>query len=173
MLSMSILETAKRRSSVRAYTEQEIEEEKLRLILETAHVAPSAANRQPVRLVVVRSREGQEAVSRSADIYGAPMVIVVCADKEKAWVRPFDGMVTTDIDASILTDHMMLMATELGIGSVWICCFQPEVLKKELDLPDHLEPINILALGYSAERPADKERHAMTRIPLEELVSYR
>ena len=96
-----------------------MEEEKLQKILEAAHVAPTAANMQPVRLVVVRSREGLSAVSESANIYGASVAVVVCADKSKAWKRPFDGMVTTDIDASILTDHMMLMATELGLGSVW------------------------------------------------------
>lgn len=70
---MSVLEIAKSRSSVRVYTDQEVEEEKLHTILEAAHVAPTAANRQPVRLVVVKSREGREAVSRSADIYGAPL----------------------------------------------------------------------------------------------------
>ena len=82
-------------------------------------------------------------------------------------------MVTTDIDASILTDHMMLMATELGLGSVWICYFKPDVLKQELDLPENLEPVNILALGYSAEPKADRDRHSQTRIPMDELVQYK
>ncbi len=98
---------------------------------------------------------------------------MVCADKSKAWKRPFDGMVTTDIDASILTDHMMLMATELGLGSVWICYFKPDVLKQVLELPENLEPVNILALGYPAEPEADKDRHSQTRIPMDELVQYK
>lgn len=170
---MSVLDTAKVRSSVRAYREQTVEEDKLQKLLEIAHVAPTAANMQPVRLVVVRSREGLSAVSEAANIYGAPIAVVVCADKSKAWMRPFDSMVTTDIDASILTDHMMLMATELGLGSVWICYFKPDVLKQELDLPENLEPVNILALGYSAEPEADKDRHDQTRIPIDELVQYK
>ncbi len=170
---MSILETAKARSSVRAYTGQAVEEGKLLKVLEAAHVAPTAANKQPVRLVVVRSKEGLSAVSGAANIYGAPVAVVVCADKDRAWTRPFDGMVTTDIDASILTDHMMLMATELGLGSVWICYFKPDVLKQGLGLPPNLEPINILALGYSAEPEADKTRHNQTRIPMDELVQYK
>ena len=170
---MSVLDTAKARSSVRAYTGQAVEEEKLQKILETAHVAPTAANMQPVRLIVVRSREGLAAVSESANIYSAPVAVVVCADKSKAWKRPFDGMVTTDIDASILTDHMMLMATELGLGSVWICYFKPDVLKQGLGLPENLEPVNILALGYSAEPEADKDRHSQMRIPMDELVQYK
>lgn len=170
---MSVLDTAKARSSVRAYTGQAVEEEKLQKILEAAHVAPTAANMQPVRLIVVRSREGLAAVSESANIYSAPVAVVVCADKSKAWTRPFDGMVTTDIDASILTDHMMLMATELGLGSVWICYFKPDVLKQGLGLPENLEPINILALGYSAEPEADKDRHSQMRIPMDKLVQYK
>ena len=102
----------------------------------------------------------------------APVAIVVCADRFKAWKRPFDGMITTDIDASILTDHMMLEATEQGLGSVWICYFQADVLKKEINLPEHLEPINILAIGYSDEPEADKNRHSTQRMPIEDLVTY-
>lgn len=98
--------------------------------------------------------------------------IVVCADKTKAWKRPFDGKITTDIDASILTDHMMLEATELGLGSVWICYFKPDILKEELNLPENLEPVNILALGYSDELDASAKRHKDMRIGMDELVSY-
>ena len=85
---------------------------------------------------------------------------------------PVDKKQTADIDASILTDHMMLQAAELGLGSVWICYFKPDVIRRELELPDNLEPINILAVGYSDEEAADPERHSQTRIPVEELVFY-
>ena len=71
-----------------------------------------------------------------------------------------------------MTDHMMLEATELGLGSVWICFFKPDIIKEEFQLPDSLEPINILAIGYADEAPADPERHLATRIPLGQLVSY-
>ena len=63
--------------------------------------------------------------------------VIVCADHGKAWVRPFDKKQTTDIDASILTDHMMLQATELGLGSVWICYFKPDVIRRESGRPDN------------------------------------
>lgn len=169
---MSVLDIAKKRFSVRKYADNIVEKEKLDKILEAAHVAPTAANMQPVKLYVVQSKEGLEKVGKAANVYGAPVAIVVCADKSKAWKRPFDGMITTDIDASILTDHMMLEATEQGLGSVWICYFKADVLKKELDLPDHLEPINILALGYSEEPEADKNRHNTQRMPIEDLVTY-
>ena len=77
-----------------------------------------------------------------------------------------------DIDASILTDHMMLQATELGLGSVWVCYFKPDVIRKEFELPDYLEPVNLLLIGYSDEQPADPNRHEQTRHPLSSLISY-
>ncbi len=169
---MDFIEIAKKRYSVRSYKDKKVEEEKLQKILEAAHVAPTAANLQPVRLIVVQSNEGLAKIGKGANLYGAPLAVIVCADHGKAWVRPFDKKQTTDIDASILTDHMMLQATELGLGSVWICYFKPDVIRREFALPDNLEPVNILAVGYSDEEAADPERHLQTRIPMEELVSY-
>ena len=166
------IEIAKKRYSVRSYQDKKVEEEKLQKILEAAHVAPTAANLQPARLIAVQSREGLGKIGKGANLYGAPLAIIVCADHSKAWVRPYDKKQTGDIDASILTDHMMLQATELGLGSVWICYFKPDVIRKEFGLPDHLEPVNILAVGYSDEEAADPERHSQTRIPVDELVSY-
>ena len=118
---MDFITIAKQRMSVRDYKETKVEPEKLEQILEAAHVAPTAANLQPIRLIAVQSEEGLAKISKAANIYGAPLAIIVCADHDKAWVRPFDQKQTGDIDASILTDHMMLQATELGLGTVWVC----------------------------------------------------
>lgn len=169
---MIFLEIAKKRYSVRSYLDKKVEQEKLDKILLAAHVAPTAANMQPVKLIVVQSDEGLNKIGKAANIYGAPLAIIVCCEHQKAWTRPFDRKQTVDIDASILTDHMMIEATELGLGSVWICYFKPDVIQKEFDLPDTLEPVNILAVGYSDESPADPERHATQRVPLSDLVYY-
>lgn len=169
---MNFLELVKKRYSVRSYTSQKVETEKLDKILQAAHVAPTAANLQPIHLIVVQGKDGLEKIGKAANIYGAPLAIIVCADHSKAWVRPFDRKQTTDIDASILTDHMMIEATELGLGSVWVCYFKPDIIRKEFNLPDNLEPVNILAIGYSSEEAADPERHSQTRISVKELVSY-
>lgn len=169
---MDFINIAKKRHSVRSYTNQKVEPEKLEQILEAAHVAPTAANLQPVHLLVVQSEEGLAKISKAAGIYGAPMAIIVCADHNKAWTRPFDKKQSGDIDASILTDHMMLQATELGLGTVWVCYFQPDVLKQEFNLPANLEPVNILVVGYSDEEDADTNRFDSQRIPMSQLVSY-
>lgn len=170
--NMHFLNLAKSRYSVRSYNEKKVESEKLNRILEAAHVAPTAANLQPVRLLVVQEENALTKIGKAANIYGAPLAIIVCSDHSVAWKRPFDNKQTTDIDASIVTDHMMLEATELGLGTVWVCYFKPDVIKQEFNLPDTLEPINILAIGYSDEQPASPKRHATQRIPLSEFVSY-
>lgn len=169
---MNFLEIAKSRYSVRSYSDKKVEQEKLDKILYAAHVAPTAANLQPVRLIAVQSDDGLNKIGKAANIYGAPLAIIVCSEHNRAWTRPFDGKQTVDIDASILTDHMMLEATELGLGSVWICYFKPDIISREFDLPDSVEPINILAVGYSNEAPANPERHTTQRIPLSDLVHY-
>lgn len=169
---MGIYETILHRRSIRKYAPTAVEPEKLQQILEAARMAPTAANRQPVRLLVVQNEGERKELGKSADIYGAPLAIIVCADRERAWKRPFDGKITTDIDASILTDHMMLEASELGLGSVWICYFEPKQLRESFHIPENLEPINILAIGYPAEgeQPGNPARFEKERIPMGELV---
>ena len=171
-IKMNFLDIAKKRYSVRSYYSQNVEPEKLDKILEAAHIAPTAANLQPVRLLVIQEKTELDKISKAANIYNAPLAIIVCSDHSIAWKRPFDNKQTTDIDASILTDHMMLEATELGLGSVWICYFKPDVIKEEFNLPDNLEPVNILAIGYSDEKPASLTRHEETRMPLSDLIYY-
>lgn len=172
---MDFLSLAKKRYTVRAYTSQKVEKEKLDSILETAHVAPTGGNCQPQRLIVVQSEEGLSKLGKSANIYNAPLAIIVCSDANVAWTRPFDGKQLTDIDASIVTDHMMMQATELGLGSVWVCYFKPDVLRKEFSITDNLEPVNILLIGYAdtnREPALSPERHCKTRKPLSDIVFY-
>ena len=171
-IPMKFLDIAKQRCSTRGFTDQQVEPEKLALILEAAHVAPTAGNRQPVRLVVVRSQEGLEKLGKATKLYHAPLAILVCADRNVAWTRPQDKKQTCDIDAAILTDHMMLQATELGLGSVWIGAFDPTIVREEFCLPDHIEAVSILALGYPQNALTSPDRHSQTRIPLDQLVFF-
>ncbi len=84
---MDFITIARNRCSIRSYTEQKVEPEKLDKILEAAHVAPTAANLQPVHLIAVQSEEGLARIDKAANIYGAPLAIIICADHNKAWVR--------------------------------------------------------------------------------------
>ena len=132
---MSLIDLMKARYSVRQYQSTPVEEEKLMAVLEAGRVAPTAANRQPQRIYVVRTPEALGKLAKAANIHNPPLALIVCADKSEAWVRPIDQKDSCDIDASIVTDHMMLRATELGLGSLWICMFDPEIVRKEFALP--------------------------------------
>lgn len=172
---MDFLSLAKKRYTVRSYTAKKVEKEKLETILEAAHAAPTGGNCQPQRLIIVQSEEGLSKIANAANIYNAPLAIIVCSDKNAAWTRPFDGKQLTDIDASIVTVHMMMQATELDLGSVWVCYFKPDVLRKEFSLPPELEPVHILVIGYAdtdREPALSPNRHSETRIPLSSTVFY-
>jgi nitroreductase len=169
---MSFLELAKRRFSVRKFETKKVEKEKLLQILEAGRVAPTAANYQPQRILVVREEAGLAKLKKAANIYEAPLAVIVCADHQSAWKRPIDGKEMVDIDASIVTDHMMMEATDVGLGTVWICYFKPDVLRKEFNIPDPIEPVNILAIGYAAGQVASPDRHDKARKPMQETVFY-
>lgn len=167
---MDFLALAKRRYACRQYSDRKVEPEKLQQILEAGRVAPTGANRQPQRLVVVQSKEGLEKLTHCTRDFGAPLAIIVCADTDEVWTRKYDGKRIGDIDASIVTDHMMLCAASLGLDSLWICMFKPEAVREEFHLPDNVVPVNILLIGYGAGEPASPDRHDKLRKPLSETV---
>lgn len=169
---MDFLELAKKRYSCRSYSEKKVEKEKLDRILEAGRVAPTAKNLQPQRILILQEHEGLEKVSKAANIYKAPLALVVCIDTDVVWTRPFDGYKTTEVDASIVTDHMMLQTTELGLSSVWICYFRPDVIKAEFNLPENLVPVCILAVGYGTAEPKSPDRFESERKPLTDTVFF-
>jgi nitroreductase len=169
---MTVLELMKKRCSVRMFEDRPIEDEHLRFVLEAARVAPSACNLQPWQLLVVESRG---LICRIAPDWvgpsNAPTLIVCCGDHTQAWRRR-DGKDHCDIDLAIVVDHMTLAATEVGLGTCWICSFDAFQCALALDLPKHLEPAVLLPIGYPAEsKPAD--RHDQERKPLEQLVVWK
>lgn len=169
---MNFLELAKKRYSVRKYEDKRVEAEKLLKILESARIAPTAANFQPQRLLIIQEKESLEKLKKAGNVHGAPLAIIVCSDHSTSWKRSLDGKDTADIDASIITDHMMLEATELGLGTIWICAFDPSIIKKEFNIPENFEPINILGIGYSAAPAESPDRHDNKRKPLDSTVFY-
>ena len=172
METFDFLKLAKKRYACRKYFDKQVEPEKLARILEAGRVAPTGANRQPQRLVVIQSKEGMERLARCTRDFGAPLAVIVCADTSEAWTRKYDDKMIGDIDASIVTDHMMLAATSLGLDTLWICMFKPEAVREEFSLPTHVKPVNILLIGYGDGIPADPDRHDTLRKPLDKTVFY-
>jgi len=167
---MEFLELAKKRYSVRAYKSTPVEDEKLHKVLEAAILAPTAANRQPFRLIVLKTA-GREADLKR--IYPrdwfiqAPFVVCGCAVKGESWVRR-DGKNYADVDTTIAFDHLILAARDLGLGTCWIAAFDPAAAREVLKLAAELEPIAFTPLGYPADEWRPKKRR-----PASELVEYR
>jgi nitroreductase len=165
---MEFIDLVTKRFSARKYTSRKVEPEKLRKILEAGRLAPTACNNQPVKLLVIESDEGLDKLKKGSKTFDAPLAIVVCANQNECWKRPRDGKSSGDIDASIVTDHLMLQAAELGLGSVWVCSFDPDIVRREFNIPDNFEPINLLIIGYSADK-APNPRHFI-RKNIDELI---
>lgn len=169
---MSFEELAKKRCSVRKYENRPVEQEKLSKILNAGRVAPTACNNQPQRIIVVDNKEGLEKLKKCANTFGAPLILIVCADHSQSWRRPYDGMDSAYIDAAIVTDHMMLEAADIGLDSVWVCYFDPKVIREEFNIPDNIEPVNLLVIGYGENSRKSPDRHLNERKKLDDTVVY-
>ena len=170
---MTFLELAKKRSSVRSFLETPVEEAKLLKVLEAGRVAPSAVNFQPWTFIVLRDPSLLKKVAATYHrewLLKAPVIIVACGDHSTSWRRD-DGKDFCDIDLAIAIDHLTLAAIDLGLGTCWVCNFNQKRCQQILKLPEELEPIALLPLGYPAKE-VDLNRHETKRKPLEEIVFW-
>jgi nitroreductase len=166
---VDVFEAIDSRYSVRGYKPDPVSDDALRQVLEAARQAPTAANKQPFRIVVIHTKGREKELAR---VYGrpwllqAPLVLAVIAVPGEAW-RRMDDKPYDEVDATIAMDHLVLAATALGLGTCWIAAFDPAAVRDMLGLPDDVEPIALTPLGYP-----DKARAKTGRRPLEELVRY-
>ena len=166
---MEFLDLVKKRYSVRSYKSEEIEDEKLKLVLEAARLAPTAVNRQPFQLLVIKTQGRKEELSRiypAKWFVEAPIIICACALPDDGWTRR-DGKKYSEVDTTIAMDHLILAATSLGLGTCWIGAFDSEAAHEVLDIPDEAVPLVFTPLGYPGVEPGPKRRKKM-----EEIVKY-
>jgi nitroreductase len=162
------LDLVKKRQSVRGYLSQEVEQEKLDYIFECVRLAPSACNLQPWRFLIIK---GKEACKDLQKCYArewfneAPMYIIACADHTVAWHRKSDNKDHSDVDISIAIEHLCLAAVEQGLGTCWVCNFDTDLCKKLFYIPEHIEPIALIPIGY----PSDETVKYKQRKDIEEL----
>lgn len=170
--NMNFLKLAEERYSVRKFIDKAVEQDTLSKIIKAGHVAPTACNRQPQRILVINSEESIAKLRKCTEChFGASTAILICYDKEECWKRKYDGKTSGDIDASIVTTHMMMEATSLGVGTTWVMHFNPEAVRVEFAIPDNIEPVAILVMGYPATDAKPFPGHMEFR-PLEDIVRY-
>ena len=164
---MSFVELAKKRYSVRDYKDMPVEKEKIYEVLEAGRMAPSAVNYQPLHFIVITDEtvKGRVSETYARDWFKkVPAIIIVCGDHSKSWKRK-DGKDHCDIDAAIAVDHMTLAATDLGMGTWWVCAFYAKRCHEVLGLPENIEVIALMPIGYAADnREPEKKRKSLNDI---------
>jgi len=167
----TFLELAAARYSVRSFSAKAVEDEKLAQILEAGRIAPTACNNQPQRVKVISG----DAELRKVDLctpcrYGAPLVLLVCYDRTVCWRHPSDdSLISGEIDASIVTTHLMLAAKDAGLDSCWVMKFERDKAAEVFALPQNIVPVAMLPTGYPAEGAAPSDRHG-SKNTLEEFL---
>ena len=146
---MDFEQLIQKRYSCRHYSPDPIEDEKFNKVLEAARLAPTAANRQPFQIIIIKTENKKDAL---LEIYNKewfvqpPLVLCVCSQPDIGWYRKkYDQQSYAAVDAAIVVDHITLMAADLGLGTCWIGDFNPQAARDLLNLPDTVEPI---ALRY-------------------------
>lgn len=155
---MSFTDLIQTRYSCRDYDRNKIvERELLTDIVNTARLAPSACNKQPWTFIIIDDKcdvACRQTVLKSYNrqwVESAPAFIIACGDHSQAWHRQSDDKDHTDIDLAIAIEHICLAATEAGLGTCWVCNFDTATISQELNLPDNIEPIAIIPIGYPAK----------------------
>ena len=155
------------RFSVRSYTKQPVDRSLIIEILEAARLAPSACNYQPWHFIALTKPEN---LSEFQEVYPrnwfreAPVCIVICSDHSLSWKRKTDGKDFADVDVAIVIDHLVLKATDLGLGTCWICNFDIDLARKMLQLPHHIEPMAIIPIGYTTMAAPLKTRKNLSEM---------
>lgn len=166
---MTLTEVIQKRYSVRAYKPDPVPNDVLQQVLEAARLAPTAVNKQPFQFIVIHTQGKKEELKRiyRGDFFSeAPIVICACAIPAQAWSR-MDKKNYAIVDTVIAMDHLILKATELGLGTCWVAAFNPAAVRDVLGLPEDVEPVVFTPLGYPADTPKAKIRK-----PLSDLVRY-
>jgi len=164
----SLMDLINKRRSIRSYKKQEVEEDDLNYILEAFRKAPSAKNLQPWKLIVVKDNKKINdlaiACNNQTFLTEAPVLIVACARESEAYEMMGGYMNSYPIDVGIAMEHLILAATERGLGTCWIGAFREKLVKDLLDIPEDVRVVAITPLGVPAEEGKIKGRKAINEI---------
>jgi len=165
---MMLLDAIRKRYSCRSYYQKSIEKDKLDCILEAARLAPSARNTQDWRFVVVidsdiKSRVA-ETTNRPEVFKKAGAIIAACSNSNEIMRC---GQAIGPIDVAIALEHISLQAADLGLGTCWIGSFDADKVRQILAIPQGINIIELMTVGYPADSKPETKRE-----PIEKIVCY-
>ena len=166
---MTVMEAIQKRRSIRKYSDQPIEEDKLQRVLEAARLSPSAGNQQNWKFIVVRDADKRaklmDAAKQQLFVGQAPAIIVACGTEPRGIMTC--GQPRYTVDLSIAVAYMILEAAEIGLGTCWLGRFDENKVKAVLGIPDEVRVVSMFPLGYPEESPPPRSRKK-----IEEIVCY-
>jgi nitroreductase len=171
---MDFFDVITNRESVRDYNPDKIVSKDVLLkILEAGRIAPSAANKQPWKFIMISSDDMLQKIRPCYQrewFKKAPHILVVIGEKSEAWVRQSDNYNSIETDLTIAMDHMILAAEAEGIGTCWIAAFDYEIIRDTLQLNDNQVVFTITPLGHQNEG-YHKKRNKI-RKSIEDIVEF-
>jgi nitroreductase len=163
---MDVFEAISKRRSIRKYKDTPVEDEKLEMMLEAARIAPSAANRQEWKFIIVKDKKTREKLVDAANgqkfVAEAPVTIVACSTESER-IMPC-GQYAYTVDLAIAVSFMILEATEQGLGTCWLGAYDEEKVRNILNIPERIRVPAIFTVGYADETPHQRPRKHLSEI---------
>lgn len=157
---MSFLTLAKNRYSTRSFSSKKVEQEKIDKLLEVAKIAPTAKNKQPIKVYTCIDDEDLKLLNTSSPCeYNSQLMFVITYNLDECWINKHSGLPIGIVDATIVATHMVLLAEDLGLGSVYIGAFDPSVVKEHFEIPQNEQIAMLLFMGYKAEEDKSAPMH--------------
>lgn len=163
---MEFMDVIQKRKSIRKFTEDVVPDDIIEKLLETARLAPTWANMQGVRFVVVKDPEKLEKVKSAISqgwVKGAKTIIVVCIEPRKSG-KNTNGLEYYTVDAAICAEHIVLACTNFNLGCCWVGFFKEEDVISALNIPKRTRVIALLPIGYPAADAKPVERKSLSEI---------
>jgi nitroreductase len=162
---VDFIELVKQRRSIRKYKDDKVPEEKLKIIFDAARLAPSWLNKQCWSFVVVEDPQIKKKLAEIAGqtwLSSAPIIIVGCGDPDVSGKKGDQEYYMVDV--GIAMEHLILAATEQGLGTCWIGSFEEEKVKEILGVPGGMRVVAMTPLGFPDEQPKAKPRKPIRKI---------
>lgn len=167
---MNFEELINKRESVRMFSDRKVDKELIMKIINAGRLAPTAKNNQPEIIYVIESEDAIKKLDEASPCrYNAPVVLLVCADKNIAWNK--ENYSSCEMDVSIVSSFMILEATNLGVDNIWVKMFDENKIKELFNLEENIVPICLIPLGYRKEEYKGSPNH-LNRKNIDDIVKF-